>query len=136
MPALRLSAIPVPIRAAAYSLPLFIGWIIPLTWEDDARLIRAGRRALAALLLYVAGIGATYLLSGLIQLVVVNPGYVVNLLFFILRAGSGLAYLFFSLWMAYAEYQGRPLDSRSVYEKSAVVFLDRSADKFEKIVSR
>lgn len=136
MPSLSLSAIPAKIRAVFYSLPLFIGWIVPLTWENDSRLIRVGRRALALLLIYVAGIMATYLLSGLIQLFIANPGYVVALLFFILRTIFGLGYVIASLWLAYTEYRGAILEEENVSARSVLDLLDRVANRFEELVSR
>jgi hypothetical protein len=138
MPDLSLSAIPARIRAACYSLPLFIGWIVPLTWENDGRMIRAGRRALALLLLYAAGIFATYVLSGFIQLFVADPGYVVALIFFILRTGLGLAYLTASFALAYAEFR-RPASANETdanFGLAGAAFLDRVANRFEKLVSR
>ncbi|MCR9143562.1 MAG: hypothetical protein NXI24_15045 [bacterium] len=133
---LKLSAVPARIRAALYSLPLFIGWIVPLTWEDDARMIQAGRRALAMLLLYAAGIFATYLLSGLIQLFVADPGYVVSLIFFILRTLFGLVYVFASLWLAYLEFARGDAGSDAGAGNPVLEFLDRVANRFEKLVSR
>ncbi len=135
MPAISLSRIPTHVRAACYSLPLFIGWIVPLTWEKEERLVRAGRRALALLLLYAAGIIATYLLSGLIQLFVADPGYVVALIFFILRTGFGLAYVVASFFLAYLEFR-QTGDAQADANGALFVFLERVANRFEKLVSR
>ena len=135
MPAISLLSIPTHVRAACYSLPLFIGWIVPLTWEKEERLVRAGRRALALLLVYAAGIIATYLLSGLIQLFIADPGYVVALIFFILRTTFGLAYVVASFFLAYLEFR-QTGDAQDAAQGGLLAFLERVANRFEKLVSR
>ena len=133
--AVRLQAIPPRIRSVVYSLPLFIGWIVPLTWEKAPAPLAAGRRSLALFLLYGASIGATYLLSGLIQLFVSNPGFVVALLFFLIRMFCGLAYVAISLYLAWLAYKSETGDG-TIPDGKIQDLLHRGANRFEALVSR
>jgi hypothetical protein len=121
---------PVPsarVRACIYSLPLFIAWIVPLTWENDERLVRSGRRSLALFLCYGVCIAATYVLSGILQLFIPNPGYLVDLFFFLACSLAGLGYVGLSGYLAYFEYRDRSLPGN---------LLDRIGHRFERLVSQ
>lgn len=133
----RLDAVAPRIRAAIYSLPLFVLWIVPLTWEQSDRLVQSGRRALALFLLYGAAIGATYLLSGLLQLFFL-PNAAMSLIWFILRTLFGALYVGASLWLAVQEFRAGDAESaRDTVGGSGVAsFLERGANRFERLVSQ
>ncbi len=134
----HLDAVPVRIRAAAYSLPLFVLWIVPLSWETAERLVQSGRRALALFLLYGASIGVTYLFSGLLQLFI-QPNAALSLIWFILRTLFGALYVVISVILAVQEYRaGDATDAQdaAVTGFGIARFLERGANRFERLVSQ
>lgn len=132
----RLDAVPVRVRAAAYSLPLFVLWIVPLSWESSERLVQSGRRALALFLLYGASIGVTYLLSGLLQLFI-QPNATLSLIWFLLRTLFGALYVLISLMLAVQEYRaGDAASAGDITGFGLARFLERGANRFERLVSQ
>jgi hypothetical protein len=119
--------IPLRIRAALYQAPLLIQWIIPLTWEKDAGVLRPGRRGLAFFLCLVGALTVLYIVHALIP--DLGPGFVfvVDWIEFVLHSIIGLGYLFGSAYLSYREYAGQPFD---------VALLDRIADRFESLARR
>lgn len=125
-----MSRLPLNVRAALYSLPVFLAWIAPLTWENDNEsAMRAGRRSLGLFLLYAAWIGVSYVIAVIPELFVSGGGgYYFEYALFIFRAIGGLGYVIVSLVLAFYEYRSEGIGTRLLPE--------RIADKFESLVSR
>ncbi len=125
-----MSRLPLNVRAALYSLPLFLAWIVPLTWEhQNETALRAGRRSLGLFLLYAAWIGLSYGIAVIPEFFVAGGGgYYFEYALFFLRAIGGAAYVIVSLIFAFFEYREQGIGTR--------LFPERVADKFESLVSR
>lgn len=121
-----LARIPEKLRRVFYVLPLFIQWIVGLTWEDEAETRRPARRAMVLGLCFLLGIAVldlfretvAYLFSGGLDYYV---GWVVFVLHFALAVGYWLGSLY--------------LIALELLNRSGSGWLDSLADALERKLS-
>jgi len=110
------------IRGSFYSLPLFINWILGLTWEKDETALRAARRGMILSLAFLFICGLIFTARALFLTFLPQNEYEIYYAALFLHAPFALLYPIFSLYLAIREALGRSQE---------IGFLDRAAAKFE-----
>ncbi len=107
-----LRLIPVTYRKGFYLLPLFIQWLVGITFETEESPVRASRRAMALFLLFLSSTVSLFLF--LEFLAALFPGGIpfYRYLGFFLQSLIGLSYLLYSLFLSYGEFTGREIEAR------------------------
>ena len=118
---------PVHLRAAFYSLPLFVHWLIGIVWETDDRVLQSARRALALFLLGLVWLLVLTAIRLLLPALDEQSSYAIQYTFFVLHSLGSAVYVIASVFFAYQEF-------RQVQPRSG--WLHRLTDGFERLVSR
>lgn len=93
-------------RAALYSLPLFIHWIIGITFEKQPIAYQAARRSMFLSLAFLALTGVFYFTHGFIRYFSGTAEFISSFLFFILQTMNVLVYIGISTWQAFNAFKG------------------------------
>lgn len=117
-------------RAAIYSLPLFIQWIVGITWETSGFPLRAARRGLALFLIFLLVAALAFGAHGFVRYFSETANRISAYVYFGINAINSLTYLLLSLTLAFREWR-RTADT----ENAPVRILDKITDRFEKAVS-
>lgn len=121
-----LGRIPAKARRVFYALPLFVQWIVGLTWEEDAEQLRPARRAMVLGLCFLVGISTIYVLrQTMAYLFSGSLDYYVGWVVFVLHVTIAGAYWLGSLFVIVMEVTG---GGRGAW-------LDALADAFERKLS-
>lgn len=126
--------IPVQIRAGVYLLPLFLQWLIPLTWERTERAHRAGMRGFALFVLFCLGMATLYTLA-LFFPGEGAAGYAAGWVVFGVHTLIALAYAAASILLAQAEFRSSGAENPRV-ASALERFLDSTAIRLERALSR
>ena len=119
-----LEKIPANIRAAFYQAPLFIHWIIALSWETNPDTLRAARRSMLISIFFLVEITLLYVGTEFVLGLIPGLKIAIQYTLFLVHACSSLIYVLFSLFLAVKEYMSQP---------QALPRLDQAVNKFEEI---
>jgi len=124
----RLERIPEKYRRVFYALPLFVQWIIGITFERSEKAMATARRSMGFFLLYITAMLTVQLTLALVFSFVPSTDYVLSWIAFVVQGIFGLGYLAGSIYLGYCEWA----------EKSAAGFgiVDKIALRFEQLASR
>lgn len=96
-------------RAAFYQLPLFVQWILGITFEPTESGQRAARRGLVLGVGFLSGLAGLYLFESLMTSLIPATTYVVAWIAVVLHGLLAIAYVFGSLALAVQTYRGQEL---------------------------
>lgn len=113
-------------RAAFYSLPLLLLWILPFAIDAKAAPLRSGRRGFLTAMLCVFGVALVYALRSLFPGGGLQ-GLILDWLAFTLHSVIALSYIGISLWLAWGEWKGLPRQAPA---------LDRMFQKVQSVIGR
>ncbi|MBL8020036.1 MAG: hypothetical protein JNM27_10260 [Leptospirales bacterium] len=122
----RLLQIPIQYRAAIYSGPFFVLWILGYAIEQGERTRVAAGRGLVLLLTFL-GYHAVVLLGFEILKSFLSVSFALDMVNFVLKSIGGLAYLSLGAYLAIQEVRNAPV---------AVAALDTRAKYLETLLNR
>lgn len=122
----RLLQIPIQYRAAVYSGPFFVLWILGYAIEQGDRARTAAGRGLVLLLAFL-GYHAIVLLGFEILKSFLSVSFALDMVNFTLKSIGGLAYLGIGVYLAIQEVRNTPV---------AVATLDARAKYLESVLNR
>ncbi len=116
--------LPLPARRAFYALPLFVQWIIGITWDPDEKAVKSARRSMALTAVFFAAVAVIAVVFSSFEYFLPRFYYPIGIGLVVVHGLAVSAYVGGSIWIAVREWQGRAVE---------LPVLDRFADRMEKI---
>lgn len=110
------------VRSAFYVLPLFVTWLIGVTYEKNGTAYQSAKRGMVLFYLFVFFMALIYIISNLLTGLAPNSRIVAGLLSFSLHSIIAIIYIFLSLFLAFMELRKKNIQ---------ISFLDKIAAKIE-----
>lgn len=120
----RIEDFPLPVRRAFYAAPLFVQWIVGITWDPDAGAVKTARRSMALTAVFFAAVAVIVLVFSSFEYFLPRFYYPIGIGLVVVHGIAALGYVGGSIWIAVREWQGHAIE---------LPFLDRFADRLEKI---
>lgn len=121
-----LAMAPLQYRCFFYALPLFLQWIIGITWDKDEQAIAISRRSMTLSVFYIVLIATIFSMQELMFFLLPDQEYVIRWVSLIGHSFFTLSYLILSLTMAISALLNR---------FNAASFLDAAAMRLERLIN-